>query len=546
MKVFGQQGWDWIIARKPAQGQKPDWRTVNRRPLSSQGLIKYWQDSTRLVGVRFRKKTFYALLDIDYSSDYWSVEGIRKIREALEKIGIVRTLLIRSSSSQGLHLYIPLAEKIKTFNFAAGLRVILDNEGFSVRAGQLEIFPNTKAYASNGTFSLYNAHRLPLQPGSGSCLLDDDLNPIDGGLETFFTRWQTSAENQDVRRLKRWCWRARAKLKKRQNVCSCSKSSEDSSEYNASPPVGAAWTGPGQTNELLGKFARHGYTALNLTGRSLRNFIVKTAENTPGYREFCSHKDKIERRARDWARCVERNPEGSYLKRSTRKKGNESKVNKNQLKAEQTKARIIDAVRELKEAGCWPETILRRVEVLDEHHGIKRSTLYKRQYMPYWHPKYWVEPEATDAITDELQLTAEIPLEKKKLPCGSPLNPCPAKEFHTLHPMKLCTPNFYPSRNDRTPMVLPPAVHFFQKNEPAMNQGAPSLLQKSGKAPGEPSEEHEQQKLPKPLPLPRPVKKVTQLSLVPRGEVTAATPELLTQKLRALKRQDASPRGAPT
>lgn len=543
IKIFGQQGWDWIIAQMPTQGQKPDWRTVNRGLLRPQGLVYYWQDIKRLVGVRFSKKTFYALLDIDFSSSYRSVERIREIREVLEKIGIVRTILIRSSSSLGLHLYIPLPEKIKTFNFAAGLRVVLENQGFLVRAGELEIFPNTKAYASDGTFSLYNAHRLPLQPGSGACLLDDDLNPIGDSLETFFNMWQTSAKNQDVKRLKRYCWKARAQFKKRRNVCS--KSSEGSNEYNVSP-IEAAWTGAGQTNELIGRVARYGRTSLNLTGRSLRNFIIQTVEKTPGYKEFCNHIPEIEKRADDWAKCVERNYKGSCLKR-TRKTGNESKVNKNQLKADETKVRIIAAVRELKESGCWPETILRRVEALDEHHGIGRSTLYMQQYLPYWHPEHWVE-EVTAAISDELQITAEMPPFEKNYPSTAPSNPCPAKEFHTFPPMKLISPYFHsaPSASQkafsRLPIVGP---SFFEKNEPKGDQGAPPFLQTQGLPPVGPLGEHEQRKLLPPLPLPCPAEKVTQLSIVPEGEVTAATPELLTRKLRALKRQAVAARDAP-
>lgn len=535
IKIFGQQGWDWIIAQKSERGQKPDWRTVNRGPLSPQALVHYWQDINRLIGVRFSKKTFYALLDIDSSSSYRSVERIREIREALEKIGIVRTILIHSSSSLGLHLYIPLPEKIKTFNFAAGLRVVLENQGFSVRAGELEIFPNTKAYASDGTFSLYNAHRLPLQPGSGACLLDDDLNPSGDSLETFFTQWQTCADNQDIQRLKRYCRKARAELKKRRNVYS--SSSQGSSKCNASP-IQAAWTDSGQTNDLLGGFAWYGRTALHLTGKSLRNFIVRTAEKAPGYKEFCGHIDEIGKRAKDWANWAERKYKSSDFKRSTRKKGNEPKVNKNQLKADETKMRIIAAVCKLKEAGCWPETIIRRVEALEKHHGTKRSTLYMPQYLPYWHPKHLVEPEATDAIADELQLTAEMPPLEKNYPFEDPSNPCPAKEFHTSFPMKRIS-SYFCSNSSVPRAEVSKRVSFFEKNEPQADQGAPPLLQGLSGGKLLCSSKHEQRKLP-------PAEKVTQLSILPKGEVTAATPELLTQKLRALQRQAVVSREAPT
>jgi hypothetical protein len=76
------------------------------------------------------------------------------------------TLLIRSSHSGGLHLYLPLPELVKTFDLAVALHHCLSAQGFAIASGTLEIFPNPKPYGVEKIIH-YNGHRLPLQPASG-------------------------------------------------------------------------------------------------------------------------------------------------------------------------------------------------------------------------------------------------------------------------------------------------------------------------------------------------------------------------------------------
>jgi hypothetical protein len=47
------------------------------------------------------------------------------MRAALETIGICRTILIRSSWSEGLHLYIPLSSTVPTFGLAKAIKLCL-------------------------------------------------------------------------------------------------------------------------------------------------------------------------------------------------------------------------------------------------------------------------------------------------------------------------------------------------------------------------------------------------------------------------------------
>lgn len=164
-EIFGRYLWCAIEAPLPDDAAaKPIWNTIRGYPLRPRVLWKLWQDAQSLVGVRFTHDTYYALIDIDAGSEHCHPAAIATIRAALETIGITRTLLLRSSWSGGLHLYIPLPEPVGTFNLAVALKECLKAQGFVLEAGQLEIFPNVKRWgnAAANDFSEYNGHRLPL------------------------------------------------------------------------------------------------------------------------------------------------------------------------------------------------------------------------------------------------------------------------------------------------------------------------------------------------------------------------------------------------
>ena len=202
--TFGRYRWKFIYADVPlASEPKAKWKTENRYPIKNRVLYRQWQDPEELVGVRFDHETLYALIDIDSKSKYHprnSSDGIGTIQAALETIGITRTILISSSWSDGLHLYVPLAELVNTFNLALAIKGCLEVQGLELGAGQLEVFPNPKPYG-NQIKTEYLAHRLPLQPGTGSHLLDEDLNFISAELGDFFIAWDSAAASQDVEAL---------------------------------------------------------------------------------------------------------------------------------------------------------------------------------------------------------------------------------------------------------------------------------------------------------------------------------------------------------
>ena len=74
---------DYIYARHPSPGKRPQWQTESRHPLSDR-LI---EQGTYLYGVRFGKETQYAMLDIDIGSAYHPRRdpfAFQKLTEALE------------------------------------------------------------------------------------------------------------------------------------------------------------------------------------------------------------------------------------------------------------------------------------------------------------------------------------------------------------------------------------------------------------------------------------------------------------------------------
>ena len=170
LRIFGVYRWKSLEAPNTAN---TTWRTLPYQ-IRPRVLWQNWKDPTKLVGVRFGHQTTYGLIDIDRMSPYLNPNAIADIQSALETIGITRTILVRSSFSNGIHLYFPLEKTVPTFDLAVAVEQCLKAQEFTLAGGILEIFPNAKTYGVEIKVE-YNGHRLPLQPCSGSCLLDNNL-----------------------------------------------------------------------------------------------------------------------------------------------------------------------------------------------------------------------------------------------------------------------------------------------------------------------------------------------------------------------------------
>jgi hypothetical protein len=419
--VFGRYRWKCIRAELPdAATAKPQWQTITQYEMRPRVLWNDWQDANTLIGVRFTHDTVYALLDIDAGSDYCNPDGVAEIRAALETIGITRTVLIRSSWNGGLHLYIPLPEEVQTFNLAVTLHECLKAQGFRLKAGQLEIFPNIKAYGVQ-IFTEYNAHRLPLQPASGSCLLDDDLNSQGNSLAQFFWRWDQAASHQDMDELRHAIKIGRdnhRKKPKRRNH------PVESWRQDLDTEITEGWTAPGQTNGLLKTIACYGRVFEGLQGQDLIDYTRRMAVSRPGYEQYCRHQHEIDRKVTAWARAVENYywPLGTTPTRDTSPIQN-NLVSFNRQQADDAQNRIRAAYADLEQSGELPGQIAARASALARLAKVSQQTLYK--YLSLWHPYHQLGViDQVTSLSEPQQPQAE---ELPKSP-----DPLASEELHSI------------------------------------------------------------------------------------------------------------------
>ena len=462
-RIFGRYRYSFIQAKAPAHRKaKAQWKT-EKYQVKHRVLYRDWLAADKLIGVRFGSKTLYALIDIDSKSKYHpnqSADSVKAIQEALETIGISRTITISSSWSEGLHIYIPLAELINTFNLAVAIKGCLEAQGFEVKPGQLEIFPNPKPFGVAITTE-YLAHRLPLQPESGSHLLDDDLNFVSDQLVDFLNVWDLAAAGQDLELLRESLIAARNSRRERprQRVSKVDEWREDLDTV-----ISEGWTGSGQTNGLLKQIATYGRVFLDKCGGGLTDFIEKTAMDCPGYQRWCQHRHEIKRRASHWANSVEKLyfPIGTFPKSKSAAKDNVPSHNQ-RIKAQKAKG-ITDAVQQLESTNQLPENITARTEAILAIIGGSLGTLYKREKLPLWHPKHYkssvIAEPTRDTAVEEVEV-ASIPKvpdlpDSKELRPAEPIMKCIGNEI-PLKKFKNSSRGVRGEKN-RFPQATPPPI----------------------------------------------------------------------------------------
>ncbi|MBW4422655.1 MAG: hypothetical protein KME13_26165 [Myxacorys californica WJT36-NPBG1] len=410
---------DYLWAEHPAPGERPQWQTQSKHPLSDR-LI---QQGAFLYGVRFGAKTNYFVIDIDKSSAYHPSRdpfAIQRLLAALEGIGIVAYLAVTSSQSGGLHLYFPYKAAQKSYQIGRVVQAMTQNAGFRVKPGHLEIFPNARPYQEK--LSLYAGHRLPLQ--LGSYLLNQNFEPIFTTEAEFIRQWKFAQARNDLStETIEQAWRT-ARRQERAITKNAAKFLND-----LDAEIEPGWTGFGQTNWILSKVAdrefifRHVVSGGEpLQGETLVAAILCVVTALPGYKEFCRHQHDIEERVRDWARCVE-NHRYHYGGTKAKLMGNSSPQskppNQNVLKAENAQRRICEAVADLIAKSELPSAITARRKAI-ERYGISPTTLNK--YRSLWHP---AERDHTLEKQEE-----NDPVEKM-------LEPSPNQEVRTLPLNKL-------------------------------------------------------------------------------------------------------------
>ena len=497
--TFLRNRWDFIYAQVPDPNQpeqkeldwqtkhlkpKPEWKTERRYPMKSRVLYHRWADPAEILGVRFDHTTEYGLLDIDVESAYHpnqNPEAITELQIALETIGITRTFLVRSSWSDGLHLYFPLNGAVNTFNLAVGVKFCLQTQGFEVKEGELEIFPNDKSYGVV-TKILYKGHRLPLQPETGSWLLDDDLQAVSNQLSDLFRIWDTASIGQDMAELNS------ALLIARQNRLTKPRRRLNNVEVwrrDLELVIAEGWTGSHQTNHLLKQIGCYGVVFEELSGDALIKYIRETATAAPGYARWCDHQRQIEVRSRSWARAVEKYywPLGTHAKARTTSKV----VPFNQQRSKTAQEEIQTAIAILEDDDRLPKTITARAQAISELAGTSLGTLYRHKGL--WHPKHQ-KMEKRCVIPDAVVDTASIkalslpsqeqlePLESKKLQTKEEIMKCssPGSEDSFKKESKTSSLRGVWGEQSRFPQIEPPILRLVPPPAPPNGETSPTGL----------------------------------------------------------------------
>ena len=402
-----------------ADARSANWETITKYPIKPRSLWKKFLDPALLVGVRPGNNVEYALIDVDKLSKHRTVPGIDKIREALETIGLSRTILTRSSWSCGLHLWVPLPYEVPTFALAFALKYALSAQDIHIEQGQIETFPNVKAFGNHklGQHVEYQGHRLPMQPNSGAAIVTDDLQPVSTSLHQFLHQWDLCADAQDMELLSEAMMQGRENHRKRK-----SKKAQNVEQWRADweLEIAVGWTGPGQTNALLKTIAGYGRVFGALEGDALAEFIVKTAQDMPGFEEHCGHQYDLGRKAHAWVRCATR----YWWPLGTKPKRDRKALDINQERADDAQTRIKAAYQWLLKKKQLPAAFTARLNAVCRLARSSKSTLYKYMAL-WWHESPCVTPHPDSNTADFNPQT-----DRRDDPPKTP----PQGELHTILP----------------------------------------------------------------------------------------------------------------
>jgi hypothetical protein len=405
-------GFNFITAENTP---KPKWRTNRKYRLTRGEFVKRHSDELTLLGVSFGATTKYFMLDIDKGSQYHpdnDITALPKLRQLLEQVGIVRTDLIRSSHSGGIHIYGCLPKNVSTIRLATLLHVTFIDAGIQIIKGHLECFPNPKPYGEKGHYTYYNPHRVALQPNSGSLLLDRDgeilLNAEnldhENMLAGFLARTAQSAQAQDMELLSRMLDTCYAKYTSNKGIAKYQHHHKDYTEVarewkeNLELTIHSiGWTAHGQTNTLLPNFIAYGVVFLGLKGEELKDCLHDLILAAPGYHEHCRHKHEIKSVIKGWVDNTER--QGYYVEycgfparsglspHTTAKRIKSSRNQHNNNLAKRTEQRlnaILAALTEIPKQVTAKIAAIRTKSIELFGEAISRNTLYKPEYKLLW------------------------------------------------------------------------------------------------------------------------------------------------------------------
>jgi len=485
--------WGFIYA--PAiQTEKPHWQTETRYPLQPRNLWQQYQNPKTFLGLRFGKNTRYFAIDIDLNSVYHPAHdptAYKSVLGALEEIGLCKPVAVTSSDSGGIHVYYFFGEELPTFPLACACFDALTEAGLEIKQGQLEIFPNLKAWTALP--SNYNALRLPLQ--AGSFLLDESMEPYTNDLNSFLDAADWSAAGQDYFTLKLAIKAASLRQQKLYKPTNSIKA--ELWRLDLKQRIAQGWTDYGQTNSLLKDIACYGIVFKKLADDALVEYILETALTSPGYREYCRHQHNIEQRAREWAYCCMGfyTPYPSIPNRQRNYRSHFGAANNivdfphsnlNKEKQLNTQERIRNIVAHLEQAGELPLTPAIRVTAIIATSkqlygvGVSKTTLHKPEYLALWHPRNY-QTDAQRCVQPQPE-----PVSADLIPPKYPQIPDPWLEPEPPQPApSQGQSNLYTPLPIMKVLCLPPAKEDLQPHSPESEANSKNSLNSSNSLPTE-------------------------------------------------------------
>jgi hypothetical protein len=323
------------------------------------------------VGHRARADVRYVAFDIDAGSPYLAPACLEQLETELERAGLP-TVRIRSSCRGGIHLYAVLPSAVQREEAHWVARVVVERLGWKPGQGALELFPSTSRY-SHGTNPKYFARcqglRLPGQQGSalwaGGRWVEEPL-AIWNELKAALVMADTSADFEALQR------EAQVLREQHRRPSWFGRVPAGSTRTVGTIRHNIRWTGPSQSNDLLGRLTNVAYMAgHNGSAEQLAQAVEHLALRASGFSQWASDHTRTDLRAwcLRWAKCCLRKPP-----EVSRKASNDP--GRNERLARQARVAVIEgAIRAARAAGAeafrWSE------RVAATFLGISRTTFRK-------------------------------------------------------------------------------------------------------------------------------------------------------------------------
>jgi hypothetical protein len=288
MFSYFSYGWEPILSPNKVE---TEWKTLTRQCLSPTEIQKYHSDPSRLIGLRHDRWTQYCVIDIDHASCYRDEDSIRALCDCLSDIGLEFPIFLQSSYkgkfNKGKHIFFFLENEVNTRNLADLICDWLNLNGFVIGDGDLEVFPTP----GNGTGCKFKAIRLPLQPDSGSWILDDNFIPYNNTIECLTKLISLNLNIPDFSKLE--IDEEPAEIVPSQKA--------DDWQKGIKAMFRRGWTSPGQTQSLIRAaidevVVFRKMTEVNLACKEVKLILI----NLPGYTKYCGHQHDIDKQIESW------------------------------------------------------------------------------------------------------------------------------------------------------------------------------------------------------------------------------------------------------